>query len=230
MDNNIEQKNISQTPVGNPTNSTAPAKPFADRRFPGGAGGMGGRRDFGFKKNPRRAPKREVRAKPEFDHKVIDIRRVTRVVAGGKRMSFSVAVVIGNRKGSVGVGIGKAADTSLAIEKSLRNARKNLINVGLTKTMSISRDVEAKYASSRVMIMPAPGRGLVAGSSVRDVIELAGIKDITAKIFSRSKNKLNNAMVAIKALSMLPMKKKQFTTEASKKDAPAGSLAESEQK
>lgn len=155
-----------------------------------------------FKKNQRKAPGRE-RVKPEFDQKMISIRRVTRVVAGGRRFSFSVALVAGNKNGQVGVGLGKAGDTSLAIEKAFRDAKKNMIKVKTSKTKSIPHEVEAKYASAVVKIMPAPGRGLIAGSSVRDVLELAGISDITAKILSRSKNKLNNARAAIKALNTL---------------------------
>ncbi|MCA9362610.1 30S ribosomal protein S5 [Candidatus Kaiserbacteria bacterium] len=141
--------------------------------------------------------------RPEFDQKIISIRRVTRVMAGGRRFSFSVAMVIGDKKGKVGVGIGKAGDTQLAIEKAVRDAKKHMIVVPMNKDSHIPHDVHVKYASSEVMIMPAPGRGLVAGSSVRTVLELAGVKDVTAKIFSRSKNKLNNARAAVEALKQL---------------------------
>ena len=96
-------------------------------------------------------------------------------------MNFSIAMVVGNRKGSVGVGTGKANDTSAAIDKAYRNAKKNIIQLNLTKTMSIPHDVSAKYSSGRVMIIPAPGRGVSAGSAVKNVIELAGINDVTAK-------------------------------------------------
>lgn len=155
------------------------------------------------RRNPRRARRggrREERARSEYDQKIISIRRVTRVMAGGRRFNFSVAMVIGDKKGKVGVGIGKAGDTQLAIEKAARNAKRNLISVPLNQDQHIPHDVQVKYASSEVMIMPSPGRGLVAGSSVRTVLELAGVKDVTAKIFSRSKNKLNNARAAIEAL------------------------------
>ncbi len=157
-----------------------------------------------FKKNSRKpAPRREARVKPEFDQKIIDIRRVTRVVTGGRRFSFSVAVVIGDRKGKVGVGMGKAGDTPVAIDKAVRDARKNMIRVNLTKHSSPLHEVSAKYSSSRVLIMKAPGKGVLAGSSVRVVLELAGIKEVSAKIFSRSKNKINNAKAAIKALALM---------------------------
>lgn len=161
------------------------------------------------RRNPRRqrrTGRREERARPEFEQKIIGIRRVTRVMAGGRRFSFSVSMVAGNKKGKVGVGIGKAADTQLAIEKAFRDARKHMIEVPLTEEQRIPHDVRLKYASSEVMIMPAPGRGIVAGSSVRTVLELAGVKDVTAKLFSRSKNKLNNARAAIKALESLKTK------------------------
>ncbi len=165
-------------------------------------GGKGGARGAGFE-----------RAKPEFDNKLIQIRRVTRVVAGGRRFSFSVALVAGNRKGSVGVGIGKAADTAAAIEKALKSAKKNMIKVRVSSEMMIPHEVGAKESSSRVMIMPAPGRGMVAGSSVRNVLELAGIKNVRAKIISGSKNKLNNARAAIKALKSLREKKSIVATK-----------------
>ncbi len=201
---------VSTEVVGENTDTTADAPvrdsevtvPKGDARTTSADGGRGG----DARRNPRRArraPRREERVRSEFDQKIISIRRVTRVMAGGRRFSFSVAIVIGNRKGKVGVGLGKAGDTQLAIEKAVRSARKNLIEIPLNKHQHIPHDVHTKLASSEVMIMPAPGRGLVAGSSVRTVLELGGVKDVTAKIFSRSKNKLNNARAAIAALKKL---------------------------
>ena len=143
------------------------------------------------------------RVKPEFDQKMIDIRRVTRVVAGGRRFSFSVALIVGDRKGAVGVGTGKASDTSLAIDKAFRDARKNLLHLQLTKNMSIPHEVKAKYSSGEIMIMPNRGKGLVVGSSARIALELAGVRDVTAKVLSGSKNKLNIARATLKALGML---------------------------
>ncbi len=134
---------------------------------------------------------------------MITIRRVARTVAGGRRFSFSVALIIGNKKGKVGVGLGKAGDTTLAIDKAVRDAKKNMITVNLTKDNSIAHQVSAKYTASRVELMPVRGRGLVAGSSVRPVLELAGITNIVAKIHSGSKNGLNNARAAIEALKSL---------------------------
>ena len=162
-----------------------------------------------FKKNTRKPnPRREARIKSEFDQKIISIRRVTRVVTGGRRFSFSVGIVIGDRRGRVGVGLGKASDTPLAIEKAIRDAKKNMIIVKKTANNSIPHEVEAKYGSSRIIIMRAPGKGILAGSSVRTVLEFAGLKEVSSKIFSRSKNKINNAKAAIKALSMLRTSKK----------------------
>ena len=142
--------------------------------------------------------------KSEFDQKIVDVRRVARVVAGGRRFSFRVTVVVGNRKGEVGVGLGKAGDTPGAIEKAVRLAKKNRIKVPLTKNNSITNDIEAKYTQARVIIKPIrQGRGLVAGSALRNVLDLAGINDVTGKILSRSKNKLNIARATICALKKL---------------------------
>lgn len=185
-----------QTSVGKPSpHGNRDVKNFRQSNRPMGKGG-GGRRGGG--RSPRFS---HERARPEFEHKVINVRRVTRVVAGGRRFSFSVALVAGDRKGSVGVGIGKAGDTALAIEKAMRSAKRNMVKVKLTKTMSIPHDVKAKFSSARILMMPASGRGIIAGSSVRNVLHLAGIKDVTAKILSGSKNKLNIARVAVKALA-----------------------------
>jgi small subunit ribosomal protein S5 len=190
---NIEP--VAAAPLA-PAAPTAPARDDHRRSF--------GQRGGGDRRPPnRRGPRRDARVKPEFDQKIVSLRRVTRVMGGGRRFSFSVALVAGNRKGMVGVGQGKATDTPLAIEKAFRDARKNMITVNTTSNMSIPHDVEAKYAASVVKIMPAPGKGILAGSSVRTVIELAGLKDVGAKLLSRSKNSANNAYVAIKALKML---------------------------
>lgn len=146
------------------------------------------------------------RPKPEFDQKMVSIRRVTRVVAGGRRMTFAVALAIGDKKGSVGLGTGKGGDTAIAIAKALRQAKKNMFKIKTTKEMSIPHPVSAKYSSARLTMMPNHGKGLVAGSTVRDMLTLAGIKNITAKLHSGSKNKLNNARAAYTALYELRAK------------------------
>lgn len=158
----------------------------------------GGNRDRGGR--PRGGGGRRDDRRNEFAQKLIGIRRVARVMAGGRRFNFSVAIVLGDKKGRVGVGLGKAADTALAIEKATRHAKRGMITINLTKTRSIPRNVEAKFCASVVEIRPSPGRGLVAGSSVRAVLELAGVSDVTAKLLSRSKNPINNARAAMTAL------------------------------
>ncbi len=173
-------------------------------------GGRGGER---MPRRPRRA--REPRARSEFDNKLLSIRRVTRVVAGGRRFAFSVAVVIGNGRGQVGVGLGKAMDTALAIEKATRDAKKHLVRVPITDEGSIPHESAAKYAASQVLLMPAPGKGLKAGSAVRTVLELAGLRNVSGKILSRSKNHLNNARATTLALSRLtPRRRKAAAPEA----------------
>jgi small subunit ribosomal protein S5 len=154
-----------------------------------------------FRKNPRKKNSIQ-RKKPEFDTKIIQIRRVVRVVKGGRRFSFSVALVAGNHQGKVGIGLGKAGDTALAIEKATADARKKMIILRLTKNKSIEYDVSAKYCASVVHLRPSPERGLVAGSSARTVLAMAGITDVVAKMMSRSKNQLNNARAVTKALSV----------------------------
>lgn len=185
----------------------AGAAPAMDARGPRGRGGgdrRGGPRGRG---GDRRGQRGGDERRSEFAQKLIGIRRVARVMAGGRRFNFSVCIVIGDKKGRVGVGLGKAADTSLAIDKATRHAKRHMLTLNLTKTKSIPHDVEAKYCASEVGIRPAPGRGLVAGSSVRTVLDLGGVTDVTAKILSRSHNPINNARAAIKALEKLTVKK-----------------------
>lgn len=204
----VQSDTVVATPTAAAPKASATDAPAATgedrgpRRRRGGNDRRGGGNDRGGSRRPRRGGRPE-RVRPEFDQKIISIRRVTRVMAGGRRFSFSVAMVIGDKKGRVGVGIGKAGDTQLAIEKAVRDAKKHMISVPMDKDSRISHDVHTKMSASEIMIMPAPGRGLVAGSSVRTVLELAGVKDVTAKIFSRSKNKLNNARAAVEALKQL---------------------------
>lgn len=160
-----------------------------------------GRREF--RKNRRPTRKQGGAPRSEFEQKMLTIRRVTRVSSGGRRFSFSVVMAIGNGKGKVGVGIGKAGDTSLAIDKAIKNAKKNLVEIKSTKTMSIPHAVEAKYSSAVVSLQPSAGKGVVAGSAVRDLIELGGLKDIVGKVRSGSKNKLNIAHATLAAFKKL---------------------------
>jgi small subunit ribosomal protein S5 len=145
----------------------------------------------------------QPRERGEFEQTTIDARRVARVMAGGRRFNFSLVVVIGDKKGRVGVGLGKGVDTALAIDKAVRDAKKHLITVPRTASGSIPNQVMAKYASSTVEIIPSKGRGLVAGSAVRVVLDFAGVTDVVTKIHTRSKNKLTIARATVEALKKL---------------------------
>lgn len=208
----------------NTTTSSAPRAPrpagAGARPFTGGPrgprssgpGARGGSRD-GNRTGGSRGPggrgdrKPFERAKPEFEQKTLSIRRVTRVVSGGRRFSFSAVLAIGDKKGSVGIGIGKAGDTSQAINKAFNDAKKNMIRIKLNDKRSIEHEVSAKYSSGKVFLMPNAGRGVVVGSSMRAIVELAGIHDITGRVISGSKNKLNIASATVKALSVFALPK-----------------------
>jgi small subunit ribosomal protein S5 len=161
---------------------------------------------------------RRPRVRSEYENKILGIRRVTRVMAGGRRFSFSVTLVMGNGRGEVGVGLGKASDTALAIEKATRDAKKNMIRVPLTDEYSIPHEIQAKYDAAHILLIPTPGKGFKAGSAVRTVLELAGVKHVSAKILSRSKNHLNNARATVKALQNLqPIESKMRKNVGAKK-------------
>lgn len=154
----------------------------------------------------RRLPNNIV--KDEFKEKVLDLRRVTRVVAGGKRFRFRATVVIGDERGRVGVGIAKGLDVAGAIGKARSKAKKNVLSIELIDGRTIPHESEAKYSAARVLIKPArPGHGLRAGGSVRFVLTLLGVKDATTKCLGRTNNKLTNALAAIEALKALRSRK-----------------------
>lgn len=135
----------------------------------------------------------------ELEQRLIDVDRVTRVTAGGRRFSFRALVVVGDKQGRVGVALGKANDVALAIEKATSRAKKNLITLPL-KQGTIPLEISAKYKSAKVFLKPSKkGHGIIAGGVIRTICELGGIKDITAKIISRSGNKINNARAALRA-------------------------------
>lgn len=143
---------------------------------------------------------RHPKEKPEFDQQVIDLARVTRVTKGGKQLSFRACIVIGDRRGRVGYGIDKGPDVQIAVGKALHQAKKDMIRVPLVHE-TIPHRVEAKYKAARVMIKPAPrGSGVIAGSSVRTVLELAGVPNASAKILSKTGNKITNVKAAFAAL------------------------------
>ena len=145
---------------------------------------------------------RKKREKPEFEQKLLDLARVTRVVKGGRRFSFRATMVVGDKKGRVGVGVGKGTDVSIAITKAVNDAKKNLIKVSI-KNGTILCDVEVKVGSAKIILKPAKkGRGIVAGGAVRSVVDLAGIKDVVSKSLGTS-NKLNVARATVEALKSI---------------------------
>ena len=154
------------------------------------------------KHNNTRRPRRSNSSKPKSDleEKVIDINRVTKVVKGGRKMRFSATVVVGNRKGKVGVGTGKANEMPDAVKKATQAASKNLINVELIDNRTISHEIISKEGAVRVMLKPATeGTGVKAGGPVRDVLELAGVKDVLSKSLGSS-TKVNMARATLNAL------------------------------
>ena len=149
----------------------------------------------------RRSDKASDREENKLEEAVLEIRRVTRVMAGGKRFSFRSTVVLGDKNGKVGVGIGKGSDVADSIRKAKDDASNKMLSFRLKDKRTIPYDVEVKYGAARVRIKPTKnGHGLIAGGAVRVVLELAGIKDISAKTLGNTKNKINNAMATMKAL------------------------------
>lgn len=164
-------------------------------------------------RNKGRAP----REKKEFEEEVIQIDRVTRVVKGGRRLRFRATVVIGNKKGKVGVGIGKSTEVQGAIQKAISQAKKTLITVPIVG-QTIPHRIKFKYKSAHLLLMPAcPGTGIIAGGPLRKIIELSGIEDILSKSLGNN-NKLTNSQAAIMALGKLKEIPWLKTQEAGKKE------------
>jgi small subunit ribosomal protein S5 len=145
----------------------------------------------------------------EFEEKVVQIDRVTRVVKGGRRLRFRATLVVGDKKGRVGVGVEKGADVITAIEKATTKAKKNLKTIPLSGT-TIPHEITAEFAGAKVFLKPArKGTGVIAGGAVRAVLEAAGVKDILSKI-QGSSSKLNNVYATLKALtSLIEIEKKE---------------------
>jgi len=142
-------------------------------------------------------------SKIKYEEKILQVSRVTKVVKGGKKMTFRAVVIVGDNKKKVGVGVGRADDVNLAMDKAILNGKKNLITVPLTLNFSVPHVVKAKFGACSMMIRPATlGTGVIAGGSVRTVLELAGLKNVVAKQFG-SNNILNNAKATIIALTKL---------------------------
>jgi len=176
----------------------------------------GGRQGGGFR-GPRRGG-RDEKPKDEMEQRILEVARVTRVMAGGKRMNFRACVAIGDKKGSVGVGLGKGADVTMAVNKAVNRAKKTLVKVSMVNE-TIPHEVALKMGAARQLIKPAKkGRGVIAGGVSRIIFELAGIKNITSKALG-SKNKVNNARCAIEALRRLhKTEKKEVKTDPQSSD------------
>ncbi len=155
-----------------------------------------------FKKDHKKSGRPGRRPKSEFDTQMLDLARVTRVVKGGRRFRFRATVVVGNRKGKVGVGVAKGADVSTAMQKATADAKKNMITVPLSGT-TIPYETSAKLGSARVILKPnKEGRGVIAGGAIRAVMDLVGIRDVVSKSLGCS-NKLNVARATVEALKTL---------------------------
>lgn len=152
----------------------------------------------------RRGPEKP---RDEFDSKLLDLARISHTRAGGRKMRFRAVVIVGNKKGKVGLGIAKGSDVQQAVEKATRLAKKYVIEVPMTGE-TIPHEVISKVGAAEILLRPQrKGRGLVAGGTVRVVCDLAGIKNISSKILSRTGNKINNARATMEALKSLKSKK-----------------------
>jgi len=162
---------------------------------------------------------RKDRAPKEFTEKLLEVRRVTRVTTGGRRMSFRATILVGNGKGKIGVGVAKWPDVSTAVKKASREAYKTLFVVPITRANTVPYLLTTKFKSCRVRLIPASaGTGLKAGSAVRAVLELAGYENVLSKIIG-SNNKLNNAIATINALATY--KHKEFFSDLREKNPEA---------
>lgn len=154
------------------------------------------------RKSSRTEGGREAR---EFDQKVVEVKRVTRVVAGGKRMRFRALVVIGDHKGKVGMGLKKGMDVSDSVNKAVNQAKKRMVVLPLAED-TIPHEVRVKYKSSRLILRPAKaGTGVIAGGAVRSVMELSGVKNVMSKMIGSS-NKVNNVKAVFKAFAAMKSK------------------------
>ncbi|MGF1524433.1 MAG: 30S ribosomal protein S5 [Leptolyngbyaceae cyanobacterium] len=151
----------------------------------------------------RRKNTRNREKESEWQERVVQIRRVTKVVKGGKKLSFRAIVVVGNERGQVGVGVGKAGDVIGAVKKGVADGKKHLIDVPLTRSYSIPHPSTGIGGGAKVFMRPAaPGTGVIAGGAVRTVLELAGVRNVLAKQLG-SNSPLNNARAAADALDAL---------------------------
>jgi small subunit ribosomal protein S5 len=168
----------------------------------------------------RKGNNRTKEKETDWQERVVQIRRVTKVVKGGKKLSFRAIVVVGNERGQVGVGVGKASDVIGAVKKGVVDGKKHLVDVPLTKANSIPHPADGAGGGAKVMMRPAaPGTGVIAGGAVRTVLELAGVRNVLAKQLG-SDNPLNNARAAVDALASL----RTFSDVASERGVPIEKL------
>lgn len=147
----------------------------------------------------------ETKIEKEFQEKVVQVNRVSKKTRGGNKISFSVLMVIGDRKGRVGVGLGKALDVAMAVSKAVEYAKRHLVTIPLHGT-TIPHDVRVKRGAAEVFLKPAPrGSGVIAGGAIRAVVEAAGIRDISSKVLG-TKNQASNVYACLKALEQLKSK------------------------
>lgn len=177
-------------------------------------GGQGGQRKPGGGRGPRRDDRRD-KEKDEFEQRILEVARVTRVMAGGKRMNFRACVAIGDKKGNVGVGLGKGADVTMAVNKAVNRAKKTMINVPMINE-TIPHEVRQKMGAALILFKPAKkGRGVIAGGVARIILELAGVNNVTSKTLG-SNNKINNARCTIAALASLHREEPKPAKDAAK--------------
>lgn len=158
--------------------------------------------DKGKKQRGRGRSRKSAETVKEFEQKILDLARVTRVTAGGKRMSFRCALVVGDKKGKVGLGVAKGADVQIAVEKAYKQAKKNVITVPIVDE-TIPHPVTMKFGSAQIIIKPAPkGTGLKSGGASRVILEFAGVPNAVSKILNSS-NKINIASATLEAIKNL---------------------------
>jgi len=162
-----------------------------------------------FKTSRERRPRgMRPEKKDEFDSKLLELGRVSRMTKGGRRFRFRAVVIVGDKKGRVGLGVSKGLDVSQSIERATLSAKKDLVMVPIVND-TIPHQVESKFGAAKILLRPqSKGRGLVAGGTVRVICNLAGIRNISSKVLGRTGNKLNNAKATLDALKQLKLYKK----------------------
>jgi small subunit ribosomal protein S5 len=173
-------------------------------------------------KKKRKDFSRPGKAQDEYEQRIVDLARVTRVMAGGKRMRFRACVALGNKNGKIGIGIDKGADVTIAVTKAVNQAKKNMIDVPIVN-LTIPHEIYQKKGAAKIILKPASkGKGVIAGGTVRIILELAGVKNVTSKILGTN-NKVNNAKCTLEALKNLKK------TDKPKKDNKEEKIGEEEQ-